>query len=253
MYFDTHAHYDDEQFDIDRDELLSSMPENGVDLIVDPASNLDSCRKVLEIANKFPFVYAAVGVHPHDAKEMDETSIDLIHNTAENEKVVAIGEIGLDYHYDLSPRDIQKKRFYQQLELARELKLPVIIHEREACQDCMDIITQFKDLKGVVHCFSGSWETAVQILDMGWYISFTGAVTFKNARKAPEVATKMPIDRLMLETDSPYMAPVPLRGRRNDSRNLAYIAETVAQLRGMTREEVAAITLENGKEFFGIK
>ena len=252
MYFDTHAHYDDEQFDLDRDELLSSMPENGVELIVNPASNLDSCRKVLEIAEKFPFVYAAVGVHPHDAKEMDDTSIDLIRNMAGNDKVVAIGEIGLDYHYDLSPRDIQKKRFYEQLELARELKLPVIIHEREACQDCMDIITQFKDLKGVVHCFSGSWETAVQILDMGWYISFTGAVTFKNAKKAPEVATKMPIDRLMLETDSPYMAPVPLRGRRNDSRNLPYIAETVAQLRGMTREEVAAITLKNGKEFFGI-
>ena len=252
MYFDTHAHYDDEQFDLDREELLSSMPENGVELIVNPASNLDSCRKVLEIAEKFPFVYAAVGVHPHDAKEMDDTSIDLIRNMAGNDKVVAIGEIGLDYHYDLSPRDIQKKRFYEQLELARELKFPVIIHEREACQDCMDIITRFKDLKGVVHCFSGSWETAVQILDMGWYISFTGAVTFKNAKKAPEVAAKMPIDRLMLETDSPYMAPVPLRGRRNDSRNLPYIAETVAQLRGMTREEVAAITLKNGKEFFGI-
>ena len=253
MYFDTHAHYDDEQFDIDRDELLASMPENGVSLIVNPASNLDSCRKVLEIANKFPFVYAAVGVHPHDAKEMDDDSIGLIRDMAKNEKVVAIGEIGLDYHYDLSPRDIQKKRFYQQLELARELKLPVIIHEREACQDTMDIITQFKDLKGVVHCFSGSWETAQQILDMGWYISFTGAVTFKNAKKAPEVAAKMPIDRLMLETDSPYMAPVPLRGRRNDSRNLPCIAETVAQLRGITREEVAAITLENGKKFFGIE
>ena len=253
MYFDTHAHYDDEQFDIDRDELLASMPASGVSLIVNPASNLDSCRKVLEIANKFPFVYAAVGVHPHDAKEMDDDSIGLIRDMAKNEKVVAIGEIGLDYHYDLSPRDVQKKRFYQQLELARELKLPVIIHEREACQDTMDIITQFKNLKGVVHCFSGSWETAQQILDMGWYISFTGAVTFKNAKKAPEVAAKMPIDRLMLETDSPYMAPVPLRGRRNDSRNLPYIAETIAQLRGITREEVAATTLENGKKFFGIE
>lgn len=253
MYFDTHAHYDDEQFDLDRDELLASMADNGVELIVNPASNLDSCRKVLEIANKFPFVYAAVGVHPHDAKEMDDKSIDLIRDMAKNKKVVAIGEIGLDYHYDLSPRDIQKLRFYQQLELARELSLPVIIHEREACQDCMDIITQFKDLKGVVHCFSGSWETAEKILDMGWYISFTGAVTFKNAKKAPEVAAKMPLDRLMLETDSPYMAPVPLRGKRNDSRNLPHIADRIAELRGMTSEKVAAITRENGKKFFGIK
>lgn len=253
MYFDTHAHYDDEQFDNCRDELLASMPENGVDLIVNPASNLESCRKVLEIASKFPHVYAAVGVHPHDAKEMDDNSIDLIRDMAKNEKVVAIGEIGLDYHYDLSPRDIQKLRFYQQLELARELKLPAIIHEREACQDCLDIITQFGDLKGVVHCFSGSWETAEKILDMGWYISFTGAVTFKNAKKAPEVAAKMPLDRLMLETDSPYMAPVPLRGRRNDSRNLPYIAEKIAELRGMTVDEVVKITTENGKRFFGIK
>ncbi|MBE6948636.1 MAG: TatD family deoxyribonuclease [Ruminococcaceae bacterium] len=253
MYFDTHAHYDDEQFDLDRDEVLASMPESGVSLIVCPASNLKSCRMVLDMAGKYPYVYAAVGVHPHDAKEMDDSSIDLIRDMAKNKKVVAIGEIGLDYHYNLSPRDIQKKRFYQQLELARELDLPVIIHEREACQDCMEIITQFKDLKGVVHCYSGSWETAVQILNMGWYISFTGAVTFKNAKKAPEVVSKMPLDRLMLETDSPYMAPVPLRGRRNDSRNLPYIAETIARLRGMTPREVAAITMENGKKFFGIK
>lgn len=252
MYFDTHAHYDDEQFDIDRDELLSAMPESGVELVVNPACSLTSSRKVLEIAEKFPFVYAAVGVHPHDAKEMDDNSINLIWEMAGHKKAVAIGEIGLDYHYDLSPRDVQQKRFYQQLELARELKLPVIVHEREACQDCMDIISQFKDIKGVVHCFSGSWETAVQILDMGWYISFTGAVTFKNARKAPEVAAKMPIDRLMLETDSPYMAPVPLRGRRNDSRNLPYIAQTIANLRCLSADTIASITLENGKTFFGI-
>ena len=252
MYFDTHAHYDDEQFDNDRKELLSDVNESGVELVVDPASNLASSRKVLQIADEFPFVYAAVGVHPHDAKEMDDNSIDLIREMAGHKKVVAIGEIGLDYHYDLSPRDVQKKRLYQQMELARELKLPVIIHEREACQDCMDIITQFKDVSGVVHCFSGSWETAEQILDMGWYISFTGAVTFKNARKAPEVVSKMPIERLMLETDSPYMAPVPKRGQRNDSRNLPYIAETVANLRGMTVQEVAEITLANGKRFFNI-
>lgn len=253
MYFDTHAHYDDEKFDLDRDQLLASMPENGVELIVNPATNLASSGKVIEIANKFQFVYAAVGVHPHDAEEMDDNSIDIIRNMAENQKVVAIGEIGLDYYYDISPRDIQKKRFYQQLELARELKLPAIVHIRESTQDCMDIITQFNDIKGVVHCYSGSWETAVQILNLGWYISFTGAVTFKNARKAPEVLAKMPVDRLMIETDSPYLAPVPIRGRRNDSLNLPYIAAAIADIRGTTKEEIAAITLENGKRFFGIK
>ena len=252
MYFDTHAHYDDEQFDTDRDELLTAVHDSGVELIVDPASNLASSRKVLEIAGKFPFVYCAVGVHPHDAKEMDDTSIDLIRDMAQNEKVVAIGEIGLDYHYDFSPRDVQRLRFREQLELARELQIPVIVHEREACQDVLDIIRDFGDIRGVVHCFSGSWETAQTILDLGWYISFTGAVTFKNARKAPDVAAKMPIDRLMIETDSPYMAPVPLRGRRNDSRNLPYIAAKIAELRGMTTEEVTAVTLENGKKFFKI-
>jgi TatD DNase family protein len=252
MYFDTHAHYDDEQFDADRDELLTSVYDSGVELIVDPASNLASSRKVIEIAEKFPFVYCAVGVHPHDAKEMDGDSIGVIRDMASNDKVVAIGEIGLDYHYDLSPRDVQRIRFREQLELARELRLPVIVHEREACQDVLDIIRDFGDIRGVVHCFSGSWETAKTILDLGWYISFTGAVTFKNAKKAPEVAAKMPIDRLMIETDSPYMAPVPLRGRRNDSRNLPYIAGRIAELRSMTTEEVAAVTLENGKTFFKI-
>lgn len=252
MYFDTHAHYDDEQFDTDRDELLRAVHDSGVDLIVDPASNLASSRKVLEIAAAHDFVYCAVGVHPHDAKEMDGDSIALIRDMASNPKVVAIGEIGLDYHYDLSPRDVQRDRFYDQLCLARELNLPVIVHEREAVQDNLDIIRNFKDVLGVVHCFSGSWETAKIILDQGWYISFTGAVTFKNAKKAPEVAAKMPIDRLMIETDSPYMAPVPMRGQRNDSRNLPYIAQRIADLRGMTSEDVAAITMENGKHFFRI-
>ena len=252
MYFDTHAHYDDEQFDTDRDGLLTAVHDSGVDLIVDPASNLASSRKVLEIAAAHDFVYCAVGVHPHDAKEMDGDSIALIRDMASSPKVVAIGEIGLDYHYDLSPRDVQRDRFYDQLCLAREMNLPVIVHEREAVQDNLDIIRNFKDVLGVVHCFSGSWETAKIILEQGWYISFTGAVTFKNAKKAPEVAAKMPIDRLMIETDSPYMAPVPMRGQRNDSRNLPYIARRIADLRGMTSEDVAAITMENGKHFFRI-
>lgn len=253
MYFDTHAHYDDEQFDCDRDEFLSRLPENGVELVVDPGSNLASSEKAIEIAHRFPFIYAAVGVHPHDAKEMDQNSIEFLKKLSCDEKAVAIGEIGLDYHYDLSPRDIQKKRFYEQLELARETGLPAIIHEREACEDCLKIVTQFPDVRGVYHCYSGSWETAKTILNQGWFLSFTGAITFKNARKSHEVIENMPLDRIMIETDSPYLAPVPNRGKRNSSLNLPFIAETIARLRGLSVEEVAALTMENGKRFFNLK
>ena len=253
MYFDTHAHYDDEAFDIDRHELISSLPENGVSLVLNPGCNLNSSKNVVAISEKYDFVYAAVGVHPHDADEMDDSSIETLRSLASAKKVMAIGEIGLDYHYDFSPREIQRQRFYEQMCLARELSLPVIIHEREACEDCLNIVTQFSDLRGVYHCYSGSWETAKIILKQGWYISFTGAITFKNARKSHEVITNMPLDRLMIETDSPYLAPVPMRGKRNSSLNLPYIAEKIGELRGMTTEEVAALTMENGKRFFGIK
>ena len=183
---------------------------------------------------------------------MTDKDFDELRELAADPKCVAIGEIGLDYHYDLSPREIQRVRFTQQMELARELGKPVIIHEREACADVLDVVTRFKDLRGVYHCFSGSWETAKIILDQGWYLSFTGVITFKNARRALEVVEKMPADRLMIETDSPYLAPVPMRGTRNDSRNLAFIAAKAAELRGMTPEELAALTLENGRRFFGI-
>lgn len=167
-------------------------------------------------------------------------------------KVVAVGEIGLDYHYDLSPRETQRECLRLQMALAQRVKLPVIIHEREACQDCLDIVRSFPDVLGVYHCYSGSWETAKTILAMGWYLSFTGAVTFKNAKKALEVVSNMPLDRLMIETDSPYLAPVPVRGQRNDSRNLPYIAEAIGKLRGMTAQDVGRLTAENGKAFFGI-
>ena len=252
MFFDTHAHYDDDQFDSDREALLAALPQKGVDLVVDPGSNLTSSKKALSIAESHDFVFAAVGIHPHDAKEWDENSENELRLMANHKKVVAIGEIGLDYHYDFSPRDIQRDVFRRQLELARSLKMPVIVHEREACEDCLSIIKDFRDVLGVVHCFSGSLETAKIIVDMGWYISFTGAVTFKNARKAPEVAAWLPKDRLMIETDSPYMAPVPVRGTRNDSSNLTYIAEKIASLRGVTSEEIARITMENGRRFFNI-
>jgi len=252
MYFDTHAHYDDEAFDIDRRILLADLPKNGIDLIVNPGSNITSSRFCVELSEKYPFLYAAVGVHPHDAKEMTDESINELQALAVHKKVVAIGEIGLDYHYDLSPRDVQRKRFREQLELARKLRLPAIIHEREACEDCMNIITSFPDIRGVFHCYSGSWETAKIILKQGWYISFTGAITFKNARRSHEVIENMPLDRLMIETDSPYLAPVPVRGARNSSLNLPYIAAKIAELRGMTVEEIAELTSSNGRRFFNI-
>ena len=252
MFFDTHAHYDDDQFDDDRETLLATLPQKGVSLVVDPGSNLASSKKALNIAELHDFIFAAVGIHPHDAKEWNENSEKELRLLANHKKTVAIGEIGLDYHYDFSPRDVQRDVFRRQLGLARSLKMPVIVHEREACEHCLSIIKDFPDVLGVIHCFSGSLETAKIIVDMGWYISFTGAVTFKNARKAPEVAAWLPEDRLMIETDSPYMAPVPVRGTRNDSSNLTYIAEKIAALRGITSEEVARITMENGKRFFNI-
>ena len=252
MFFDTHAHYDDEQFDDDRDHVLASMEEAGVELIVNPGADMPSSRAARELAARWPFVWFGVGVHPHDARSMTDADFDELRSMAADPKCVAVGEIGLDYHYDLSPRDVQKQRFIQQMELAAELKKPVIIHEREACADVLDVVTRFRHVPGVYHCFSGSWETARIILDQGWYLSFTGVITFKNARKALEVVEKMPADRLMIETDSPYLAPVPVRGRRNDSRNLPFIAARAAEIRGLSLEELAALTLSNGKRFFGI-
>jgi TatD DNase family protein len=252
MYFDTHAHYDDSDFDADRDELISSLPENGVSLVVDPGSNMPSSRIAMSIAEKYPFVYFAAGVHPHDAKDMTDSDLVELEQMTGHKKCVAIGEIGLDYHYDLSPRDTQKLCFYRQMELARRTGKPVIIHEREACADVLDIVTQFKDIKGVYHCFSGSWETAKVILDQGWYLSFTGVITFKNVRRPLEVIEKMPLDRLMIETDSPYLSPVPVRGTRNNSANLKYIAAKAAEVRGISSEKLAELAMENGRRFFGI-
>ncbi len=253
MLFDTHAHYDDAAFDEDRDELLSKMRSGGVELIVDPASNVDSARKARDIAEKFDFVYFAAGLHPNDLwNKYYEGYLSDVRALAAHPKCVAVGEIGLDYHYGAEYRELSHRVFREQLELARELKMPVITHEREATADFLGIIKDFSDIIGVVHCFSGSWETAKTILDLGWYISFTGVVTFKNAKRAVEVAAKMPIERLMIETDSPYMSPEPVRGTRNDSRNVRYVAEKIAALRGMSPEELARVTLENGKRFYGL-
>jgi TatD DNase family protein len=253
MFFDTHAHYDDKRFDGDRDELLNSMPDAGVSLILNAASSLRSSKFSLMLADKYPFIFASVGVHPHDAKSMTDSTVSELEKLLEHPKAMAVGEIGLDFHYDFSSFVVQKNRFREQMELAKRVKKPVIIHEREALQDTLEILRDFRDLTGVVHCFSGSWETAKIILDMGWYLSFTGVITFRNARRVLEVLEKIPEDRMMLETDCPYMAPEPMRGRRNSSLYLPFIAEKIAEARGLSAEDVAAITMENGLRFFGIQ
>jgi TatD DNase family protein len=252
MFFDTHAHYEDRRFSDDREELLRSMPENGVSLIVNAGSDMRTSAASLDLAERFPFIYAAVGVHPHEAKGMAAGDMDALRGMLTHEKAVALGEIGLDYHYDFSPRHVQKAAFKRQLELALEADMPVVIHEREALCDTMGIAEEFagRGLSAVFHCFSGDWEAAQTVFSKGWFISLGGAVTFKNAHAALEVLKKMPRDRLMLETDCPYMSPVPNRGRRNDSRNLKYVAEKVAEIWGVTAERVAELTMENGKRFF---
>lgn len=252
MLFDTHAHYDDEQFDADRDALLAELPSSGISLVVNAGSNLHSSEAGLKLAEKYPFVYAAVGVHPHDAKTMDDSTLGALEKLLRHPKAVAVGEIGLDYHYDHSPRDIQQNRFREQLALARHVRLPVIIHEREATQDVLGILCDFSDITGVFHCFSGSWETAKILLDRGWYLSFTGVITYKNARRSHEVLSNMPRDRIMIETDCPYLAPEPMRGRRNSSLNLKYTAEKLGEILGLSMEAAAILTMENGKRFFGI-
>lgn len=252
MFFDTHAHYDDEAFDSDRDSVIASLQEGGVTLVLNASSGIASSEKSVALAEKYPFIYAAVGVHPHEASTLSSEALSKIRELASNHKVRAIGEIGLDYYYDYSPREEQRSAFIRQMELAEELKLPAIVHDRDAHEDSLEIVKSFPNVKGVFHCYSGSAEMAKELLKLGWYLSFTGSVTFKNARKAPEVVALMPEARLMIETDCPYLSPVPLRGKRNDSRNLKYIAERIAEIRGSSTESIAALTMENGKRFFGI-
>lgn len=253
MYFDTHAHYDAEQFDGDRDRVLSALPAAGVELAVDPGCDLTSSRAALALAERYDFLYAAVGCHPENCAPYREEDLDQIRDMARHPKCVAIGEIGLDYYWaENPPRALQQRVFRDQLALAAELALPVIVHDREAHGDSLEIVREFPEVRGVFHCFSGSAEMAKELVGLGWMISFTGVLTYKNARKALEAAAAVPLDRLMIETDSPYMAPVPCRGQRNDSRNLVYICEKLAELKGVSPEECARITLKNGKRFFHI-
>ena len=252
MLFDTHAHYDDEKFDADRRELLANMRAAGVGLIVDPASDIASAKKAQAIAREYDFVLFAAGVHPHEAAGAAEAYLEELRALAADPKCVAVGEIGLDYHYDFSPRDVQRRVYGEQLRLARELDKPVIVHEREAVADNLDILKAHPGVRGVIHCYSGSWETAKILLDMGFYLGFTGVVTFKNARRVLEVVEKMPLERMVIETDSPYMAPVPHRGERNSSLFVHLVAEKIAEIRGMSVGDVARVTWENGKRLFDL-
>jgi len=252
MFFDTHAHYDDEKFDEDRDIVLSSLPENGIDLVLNAASNIESAGKAVELAEKYDFIYAAAGVHPHDTEDMRDTDIDEIAKLCRHDKVKAIGEIGLDYHYDFSPRDVQISRFKEQMALAGDLSMPVIIHDREAHGDCLSVVRDIKVERGVYHCYSGSLSDAKTLVSLGYYLSFTGAITFSNAKKAYDIIRWMPLDRMMIETDCPYLAPVPNRGKRCDSRMLYLTAQKIAEIRGMTLSDIARITKDNGRKFFDI-
>lgn len=254
MYFDTHAHYDDPAFDGDRDALLSSLPDSGVELVLDPGCDVPSSRAAVSLAERFPHVYAAVGLHPENCAGCGERELAAIRELAARPRVAAIGEIGLDYHWETNPpREVQQGIFRLQLALAAELGLPVIVHDRDAHGDCLALVKEFPQVRGVFHCYSGSAELAEILLKRGWYLGFDGPVTYKNARRAREVAELTPPERILLETDAPYLSPVPNRGKRNDSRNLPYIAETLAAWKGMDPAALARVAMENGKRLFGIE
>ncbi len=253
MLFDTHAHMDDRAFDCDREALLTALPEQGIALLMNPGCSLSSSRNASALSAQYDYIYAAVGSHPDVADEVNEAVLNEYRQLCkQNPKIKAIGEIGLDYHYEDIPREIQLKAFRMQMELARELNLPAIVHERDAHEDGMAVVREFPDVTGVFHCYSGSAEMARQLVDKGWYIGFTGVLTFKNARKAVEVAQSIPLERIVLETDCPYMSPEPFRGKRNDPGKLYRMAEKLAEIRGLSVEEIHRITTENGKRLYRI-
>ena len=252
MYFDSHAHLDDRRFDADRGEIFADLKHYDVGLVMNVGCDLESSERSVALAEQYPFVYAAVGSHPDDADHVDGKLLDRYRALCANPRVRAIGEIGLDYHYEDVPRAHQIIAFEQQLELAEALDMPVIVHEREAHGDAMEILRRHPDARGVFHCFSGSADMALWLAERGWYVGFTGVVTFKNARRAVEAVQALPLERILIETDCPYMAPEPHRGRRNDSRYVPLVAAKIAELKGISSEEAGAVTAENAKRLFRI-
>lgn len=250
MYFDTHAHYDDEAFNDDREELVSSLPENGVDTVINIGADMPSSKSSIELAEKYPFIYAAVGVHPYDAENMTDKDIDMLFEYSKHNKVVAIGEIGLDYHYEDCDKTAQKFWFEKQLELCARVDLPVVIHSRDATEETLEIIKASKVRKGVIHAFSGSKEIAEIYVKMGFHIGIGGVVTFKNAKKTVEVVENIPLESILLETDSPYLTPTPYRGKRNNSLYLPYVAEKIAEIKKIDVNTVIDITHKNAERLF---
>ena len=250
MYFDSHSHMDDRRFDGDREEIINDLKNHGVGLLMNVGCDLPSSERSVALAERYDWIWAAVGSHPDDAAQVDEARIAVYRELCKNPRVKAIGEIGLDYHYEDPPRDVQQRAFRLQMALAQELSMPVVIHERKAHEDGLRIIDEFPDVKGVFHCFSGSYEMAKELIKRGWCIGFTGVVTFKNAHKAVEVAQNIPLDRILIETDCPYMAPEPFRGRRCDPSLVPYVAKKIADLRGIPAEEVARATESNARRVF---
>ncbi|MGE5473663.1 MAG: TatD family hydrolase [Ignavibacteriales bacterium] len=253
--FDSHAHYDDKRFAEDYDEVILNAFNSGVKYILNAGSDIATSKKSIMLAEKYDFVYAAVGVHPHEAEKLSEDGFNEIKKMGSHQKVVAIGEIGLDYYYDHSPRDVQRYWFEKQINLGKELNLPLIIHNRDSHEDMMDIIRKNAPYSnsGVLHCFTGSWEMAKQLLDLGLYLSFGGPITFKNAKKAIDIIGKMPIDRILIETDCPYLTPEPFRGKRNHSGYVNLVAEKISEIRGISMQEAANLTTMNTKRLFGIE
>ena len=253
MLFDTHAHINDPAFDEDRELLLRTLPQQGLGLMMNAGCSLESSRDISLLSQQYDYVYASAGSHPDSADEVCDEVLEEYRKLCKlNPKIKAIGEIGLDYYYEDIPRDIQQQAFRMQMALAQELDLPVIVHERDAHNDGLAIIKEFPTVKGVFHCYSGSAEMARQLVNLGWYIGFTGVLTFKNARKAVETAASIPLERIVIETDCPFMSPEPFRGRRNDPGKLYRMAEKLAELRGLPLEEIHAITTENGRKLYRI-
>ena len=253
MYFDSHAHLDDPRFEQDFAEILARMRENGVTGMMNIGCDLPSSERSVELAGRFDWVWAAVGSHPDDADHVDTARIERYRALCKHPRVKAVGEIGLDYHYEDVPRDVQRQAFRMQMQLAREVDLPVVVHEREAHGDAMELLDDFPDVTGVFHCYSGSAEMARELVRRGWYVGFTGVVTFKNARRAVETVEALPLDRILIETDCPYMAPEPYRGRRNDPSFVPLVAARIAGIKGISPEEAGRITRENAARLFRLE